>query len=138
MKTLLAIIAFGAALIGASSCADLGFGVDVDSGPYGNYWYPNGYLGDYYWNTPLWNYGPIYNPIPPAPPLIGNGPGSVGMPANRPNRPTRPSQPSQPSRPSQGNRPPTVNPGGPNGIGWNPGPMQRPGNNGLPSGRPIK
>ena len=47
MKTLLAIIAFGAALIGASSCADLGFGVDVDSGPYGNYWYPNGYLGDY-------------------------------------------------------------------------------------------
>lgn len=129
MKTLLAIIAFGAALIGASSCADLGFGVDVDSGPYGNYWYPNGYLGDYYWNTPLWNYGPIYDPMPPAPPLIGNGPGSVGMPSNRPNRP---------SRPPQTNRPPTVNPGGPNGIGWNPGPMQRPGNNGLPTGRPIK
>ena len=128
MKTVLAILAAGIALIGASSCADLGFGVDVgSSGPYDTYWYPNGYLGDYYWNTPVWNYGPIYNQRPPAPPLIGNGPGSVGMPANRPQQ-----------RPPQTSKPPTVNPAGPNGIGWNPGPMNRPGNNGLPTGKPLK
>ncbi len=126
MKTLLAIAALGIGLVGIASCADLGFGVDVDSSPYDNYWYPNGYLGDYYWNTPVWNYGPIYNPTPPAPPLIGNGPGSVVRPNNRP------------SLPPQVSRPPTVNPIGPNGIGWNPGPVNRPGNNGLPTGKPIR
>lgn len=113
-------------MLGIASCADLGFGVDVDSSRADNYWYPNGYLGDYYWNTPVWNYGPIINPTPPAPPLIGNGPGSVASPNIRP------------SRPQQTHRPPTVNPIGPNGIGWNPGPVNRPRNNGLPTGKPIR
>lgn len=126
MKTLTSIIAACMVLTGATACADLGLGVDVDSSPYSSsYWYPNGYLGDYYWNTPVWNYGPIYNPTPPSPPIIGNGPGSAGMPVNRP------------QRPQQTSRPPTVNPAGPNGIGWNPGPMSRPGNNGLPTGKPL-
>ena len=34
MKTLLAIAALGIGMVGIASCADLGFGVDVDSGPY--------------------------------------------------------------------------------------------------------
>ena len=66
---------------GISSCADLGFGVDVDSDGVSPYWYGNGYLGDYYWNTPVWNYGPIYNPVPPRPPQINNGIGPVRPPA---------------------------------------------------------
>ena len=134
MKSFLAIIAIGVALTAGTSCADLGYGVEVDSGSYNSpYWYPNGYLGDYYWNTPVWNYGPVYNQVPSAPPLLGNGPGSASLPANRPqnNRPPQNSQPVQPSKPS-------VSTAGPNGIGWNPGPLNRPGNNGLPTGEPIK
>ena len=103
MKTLLAIAALGIGMVGIASCADLGFGEGA-----------------------VWDCGPIYNPTPPAPPLIGNGPGSVVRPNNRP------------SRPPQVSRPPTVNPIGPNGIGWNPGPVNRPGNNGLPTGKPIR
>lgn len=103
--------------IGIAACADLGFGVDVDSGGVSPYWYGNGYLGDTYWNTPVWNYGPVYNPTPPRPPLIGNGPGSIGIP-----------QP--PSSP----RPPMidVNPGI-NGVPGSVGGIQRPGNGGRPN-----
>ncbi|MDE6157325.1 MAG: hypothetical protein K2F78_04175, partial [Muribaculaceae bacterium] len=93
--TALAVVA----LAGIAACADLGFGVDVDSSDVSPYWYGNGYLGNTYWNTPVWNYGPIYNPRPPRPPLIGNGPGSVGMP--------RPPQ----QQPAPAPRPPQVNPG---------------------------
>lgn len=134
MKTFLTTIAIGVALLASTSCADLGLGVDVDSGSYSSpYWYPNGYLGDYYWNTPVWNYGPIYNQIPSAPPLLGNGPGSASIPASRPQQATRPPQTTKPPQ----NNTPTVSPAGPNGIGWNPGPINRPGNNGLPTGKPL-
>ncbi|MBO4943033.1 MAG: hypothetical protein J6C95_06360 [Muribaculaceae bacterium] len=117
MKNLLAIMAVGLALLGTSACADLGFGVDYDMTDSNPYWSPSGYLGDYYWNTPAWNYGPIYNPRPP---LIGNGPGSIILP----DRPVRPPETIKPPKP---NRPEIVKPLGPNGIGWNPGPTVRPG-----------
>lgn len=142
MKKSMAILSGLLLLVSVAGCADLGFGVDVDSSGVSPYWYGNGYMGDTYWNTPVWNYGPIYNPIPPRPPLVGNGPGSViSPPVSKP----------VPVRPAQKPRPPQVNLG-PNGIGWNPGPtipttvngIQRPGNGGLPnpttvpSGRPIR
>lgn len=106
MKRNLLITLAGALLLGG--CADLGFGVDYydSDAPYVNpYWYGNGYLGNTYWDTPLWNYGPIYRPAPPRPPLINGEPGPV-----IPQRPQRPS----PSFP------------GING-------MTRPGNNGFPT-----
>ena len=84
MKKLLYIALVALSLAGVAACADLGFGVDVDSSNVNPYWYGNGYSGNTNWNTPVWNYGPIYNPVPPRPPLIGNGPGSIGMPAPRP------------------------------------------------------
>lgn len=104
-----------------AGCADLGFGVDVDSGP-NPYWYGNGYLGDTYWNTPVWNYGPIYNQTPPPPPFINTSPGPVILPS----RPQRPPQNAPSNRP--GNVFPGVNrvPTHINGI-------QRPGNGGLPT-----
>ena len=126
MKKMLYLCGAAAILLASiASCADLGFGVDVDSGFSNPYWYDNGYVGDTYWYTPVWNYGPIYNPLPPAPPLIGNGPGSIA-PSERPQRP----------------RPPQAYPGI-NGIGWNPGVagsvggVERPGNGGRPSGIPT-
>lgn len=117
MKNLLATMTVGIALFGTCSCADLGFGVDYDMTDSNPYWSPSGYLGNYYWNTPVWNYGPIYNPRPP---LIGNGPGSIILP-------DKPVRPPENLRPPQPNRPETVKPLGPNGIGWNPGPTVRPG-----------
>ena len=110
MKKSKAILSGLILTVSCVGCADLGFGVDVDSGGMSPYWYGNGYMGDTYWNTPVWDYGPIYNPIPPRPPLVGNGPGSViSPPAGKP----------VPVRPAQKPRPPEVNLG-PNGIGWNP------------------
>lgn len=103
------------AAAGALSCADLGFGVDVDSGPANPYWYGNGYLGDTYWNTPVWNYGPIYRSYPPRPPFISAEPGPV--------IPPRPQQPSQPENTFPGiNKVPTT-------VGG----VERPGNGGLPT-----
>ena len=119
-KIYIAVITLASA-VAVAACADLGFGVDVDSSGANPYWYGNGYLGDTYWNTPVWNYGPIYNPMPPRPPLIGNGPGSIGMPPAQPTRPT-------PSRPPVIN----VNPGI-NGVPTQVGGMQRPGNGGMPN-----
>ena len=137
MKSKILLAAIAAIGLTAVSCADLGFGVDVDSAGVHPYWYGNGYLGDTYWNTPVWNYGPVYNPLPPRPPLIGNGPGSIGTPPpQRP--PQQPPRPQAPSRPPQVN----VNPGNnnvPNTVGG----IQRPGNGGLPNpstipqGRPM-
>lgn len=126
-KTLFALMILAASTMGIVSCADLGFGVDVDSSGASPYWYGNGWMGDTYWNTPVWNYGPIYNPRPPAPPLIGNGPGSIGRPPRPIPRPPQ-NVPSVPSAPSV-----------PNTVGG----IQRPGNGGLPNpstiptGRPI-
>lgn len=119
MKKLLYIALAALSLAGVAACADLGFGVDVDSSNVNPYWYGNGYLGNTYWNTPVWNYGPIYNPVPPRPPLIGNGPGSIGMPAPRP-------------QPNPSPRPPQVNPGV-NGVPGTVGGIQRPGNGGRPN-----
>ncbi|MDE6468223.1 MAG: hypothetical protein K2L28_04920 [Muribaculaceae bacterium] len=110
--------AVGIALAGVAACADLGFGVDVDSGGVNPYWYGNGYLGGTYWDTPVWNYGPIYNPLPPRPPLINNGIGPV-RPPHRP-------QPAP--RPPQINVRPTINT-----IPTTVGGMTRPGNGGLPN-----
>ncbi len=124
MKNLLAIVAVGIGMLGTAACADLGFGVDYDVSDSNPYWSPSGYLGNYYWNTPAWDYGPIYGPIyNPRPPLIGNGPGSIILP----NRPNKPSRPPETIKPPQDNRPGNVKPLGPNGIGWNPGPTVRPG-----------
>lgn len=90
-----------------SSCAELGFGIDVDSGDYSPYY--NGYYGSPWGNIGFnWDY-PLY--APPGPPL--------------PPRPVRPPQqaPSRPQQPPQGNGVPTTSPGG----------SVRPGNGGLPS-----
>lgn len=104
-KTIYALFIAIIGLLGATSCADLGFGVDVDSATGVNpYWYGNGYLGNNYWNTPVWNYGPIYNPAPSRPPYV-SGPAVVPVPP----RPQAPSQVT-PSRPVVNVRP-TVNGG---------------------------
>lgn len=120
MKRIIYMTLIALSLAGIAACADLGFGVDVDSSDVNPYWYGNGYLGNTYWNTPVWNYGPIYNPQPPRPPLIGNGPGSIGMP--------QPPQQAPAPRPPQVN----VNPGV-IGVPGNVGGIQRPGNGGRPN-----
>lgn len=110
------------AVLSLSSCADLGFGVDVDSGGVGTYWNDYGPYGGL-WGSPYWNYGPVYNgplyngPIygpPHRPPFIDTNPGPV----------IRPPQ----SRPPQIN----VNPGI-NTVPATVGGIARPGNGGLPS-----
>ena len=111
------ILAFAAALT-LAGCADLGFGVDVDSGGVGPYWYGNAYPGSGYWDTPTWGLGPVYNPVPPRPPIINVLPGPA-MPPQRPQPPQRP-------EPPQNQRPPQASFPGINGI-------SRPGNNGFPS-----
>lgn len=140
-KLVAPVLAAAALSLAAVSCADLGMGVDVSSDGVSPYWYGNGYVGDTYWNTPVWNYGPVYNYIPPAPPVAGVRP----VPGPRPHPvPVRPGQIQ--NRPEETPSQPAHNPS--NGIGWNPGPMigniQRPGNGGLanpqtvPQGRPIR
>ena len=90
MKRKLYTLLSGAALAVMTmlaGCADLGFGVDVDPDDVSPYWYGNGYLGNYYWDTPVWNYGPIYRPVPPRPnrpPMLNPGVGPVILPDNRP------------------------------------------------------
>ncbi len=121
MKRLFYIALAAISVAGVAACADLGFGVDVDSSDVSPYWYGNGYLGGPYWKTPVWNYGPIYDPRPPRPPLppfIGDGPG----PALPPSRPQEPS------------RPPVINTNpGTNRVPTTVGGIERPGNGGLPS-----
>lgn len=139
MKKKFYISLFGALSLALAGCADLGFGVDADGGAPDPYWYGNGYLGGTYWNTPVWNYGPIYNMTPPPPPLIGGKPVPVRPPQTIP----RPPQ----NRPS-GTNPGTIRPGNNQGSqGGNQGNVssggnrvpthidgvQRPGNGGLPS-----
>ena len=115
MKKILAAAAIAIAVIGMTGCADLGLGVDIDPLGVNPYWYGSGYIGNAYYNTPVWNYGPIYNPRPPRPPLIYPGPG-----------PAIPPQQSQ--------RPPIVNTNpGMNGVPTTVGGIQRPGNGGLPN-----
>lgn len=154
LKALLltSMAAFG---LSVTSCADLGFGVDVDSGGVTPYFYGNNYFG------PLsvgasWNGGPVGGPLwgtpAPAPPLIGSGPGSIGVPPQpvlRP-QPTRPPQlqgpqpaPQPQPQPTRPTYRPAQNLGssqqpplevGPDlrPINNGPAPANRPGNYGLP------
>ena len=106
-----------------AACADLGFGVDVDSGyDYNPYYYNGGYYG-YPWGNLEWDWDyPLYNPPvqrPPRPPMIGGGPGPV-IPKPPQNQPPQ-------------NNPPQVRPPM-NGVpSTGPGGIQRPGNGGMPS-----
>lgn len=50
------------AAIALAACADLGFGVDLDSGVYDPYYYGNGYYG-YPWGNVGWDWDyPLYSP----------------------------------------------------------------------------
>lgn len=110
------IILTAIAAIAVAACADLGFGVDVDSGVYNPYYYGNGYYGSPWGNMGWdWDY-PLYTPPvapPPRPPMIGGNPGPALPPQNN-NRPQ--------IRPPMNGIPTTA----PNGV-------QRPGNGGMPS-----
>ena len=112
--------------VAATACADLGFGVDVDSGgPYPAYYYGPDYYGGGPWGDV---YYPTYSPGPP--PLVGNGPGSVFFPDYTPLRP--------PSHVRPPMTPPVNNGGGGGGsipsgrpvFPSAPGGIERPGNNG--------
>lgn len=120
------IMIMAAAALALSACADLGFGVDLDSGGASPYFYGSdgpfygGWNGDPYWgmSLPSWGYFPSYRPS--RPPLVGNGPGSVWNPNPGPALP--------PNRPGTGAQRPhqATIPGA--GAGT------RPGNGGLPTG----
>jgi len=115
----LKILAAAIAAIGLGACADLGFGVDVDSGYSDPYFYGNWPYYDGPWYGPRWSYDfPIYSP-PARPPFIG-GPGPA-YPPSRPQRPVRP----------------PMNVGGSScgvtGVPTTVGGRPRPGNGGLPS-----
>lgn len=112
--------AFG---LGAASCADLGFGVDVGSGGVDPYFYGNTYWNNDYWGSPGWSVNPGYYWQPSPPPLIGNGPGSVWNP--RPSRPQPVRPPAQP--------PMQIRPSGGGHVTGSPVIPDRPGNNGMPS-----
>lgn len=105
------------------SCADLGFGVDVDSGGVGPYWYGDGVYSNQVWNNPWYYY-------PGPAPIYGPGPVIDYSPAFRP--PVRPvPNPPQviiPSRPAQ-----TVIPSRPSGGNNRPGNMGRPQQNTTPT-----
>lgn len=88
MKGIKVLLVSSVAAIGFASCADLGFGVDMDSGISSPYYYGSGmpYYGGYnggpYFGLDYPFYSPVYSPgfLPPAPPVIGNGPGSIIIP----------------------------------------------------------
>lgn len=150
LKTLL-LTTMAALGLSVSSCSSLGFGVDVDSGGVSPYFYGNNYFG------PLsvgasWNGGPIGGPLWGPPPILGYGPGSLGVvqrpilrpQPTRPQQPVRPPQQQQPNRPQQSFRPaqnfgpsqsqppmevgPDLRP-----INNGSAPANRPGNYGLPN-----
>lgn len=133
MKTKLALSIAAAAALAMASCADLGFGVDVgNSGP-SPYFYGSsgpfysGYSGYPYFGVDF-PYGYWGDYIPSAPPIIGNGPGSIS-PGPRPDH--RPHLPN-----INGSNPgPVIFPSGANIPGAGAG--TRPGNGGLPSGKPV-
>ena len=129
MKGIKVLLVSSVAAIGFASCADLGLGVDMDSGISSPYYYGSGipYYGGYnggpYFGLDYPFYSPVYSPgfLPPAPPVIGNGPGSIIIPG---------------AKPPQW-RPPQNGGGGqiPNNKPLIPGAGEnvRPGNGGLPS-----
>lgn len=123
-----------AAALSLTSCADLGYGVELDSSYptdpyyYGNGFYGPGFMGDGYynspyWNNPLWNYGPAIAPVRPSrPPILNPGVGPALPPSNIKPAPERPSRP-----PQIDNNP------GINGRPSTPAGNERPGNMGLPN-----
>ncbi len=137
MKKICYFLGIIAMALGMGSCADLGFGLDVDDG-YSPYYYGGPYYNGIYGSSPFYGYDfPYYN-VPPAPPVVGNGPGSIVGPA-----PVRP-KPESP-RPPQNVGP--SNPGAsvPRPLPSAPGGVSRPGNGGLPSnpsnvptGKPLR
>lgn len=118
------------ALVSATSCADLGFGVDVDSAGASPYFYGASGIGYDTWGPSIWNYNPAWD-WGPGPVL---NPGPVYNPAPRPPRPPQQVRPpQQPSMPSF--RPPSnvnTNPGI-NGMPTTVLGTQRPGNLGRPT-----
>lgn len=114
------ILLAAAAAVMTASCANLGLGVDVSSGPDSPYYYYYDNYGagyPYYWNywsSPVWNPGP---PIAPGLPPVNGGPGPVRPPHNNIPRPPQNLRPGM-------NGMPDLN-------GSNPGPaiIQRPGSN---------
>ncbi len=129
LKITISLILAGTMSIWLTSCADLGFGVDVDSGGAYPYWYGGGGISGIGWDGPWYNaptplpiYGPGYGPGP----VIDQWPSyrppmNPRPPMNRPPQ-TIPSNPT-PSRPTV-----TL---GPNGV-------QRPGNMGRPTSAPTE
>lgn len=116
-----------------TSCADLGFGVDVDSSGAYPYWYGDGGISSVGWNGPWYNaptplpiYGPGYYPDYGPGPVIDQWPSYRPPVAPRPpmNRPpiTIPSNPT-PSRPV---------------VNLAPGGVERPGNMGRPTSIPSE
>lgn len=105
MKT--KIILSAVAALALASCADLGFGIDADSGGVSPYWYGDGFYGGPMWNGPgwngpYWNYGPVINngPVYP-PPVLNPGVGPVRPPVinANPGNNGRPSMPQGSERP---------------------------------------
>lgn len=135
MKTKLAIPLAAAMTLALASCADLGFGVDVGSGGASPYFYGSsgpfytGYSGSPYFGLDF-PFGYLGDYTPSAPPVVGNGPGSIFNP-----------NPAPKPRPPQL---PNINGSNP-GIAFPPsgatipgaGAGVRPGNGGLPSGTPV-
>lgn len=122
MKKITATLTLAAAMtVSLSGCVGWDSIATVDGG---TGWYAGDYA-PYYWSN--WN-------LPPSPPLIGNGPGSLRPsyypPANRPGsmRPGAPGNTPPPGNPGNniGNRP-TPPPSIGNGPGSNPGSPQQGG-----------
>ncbi len=114
-------VAVAAALM-LTGCADLGFGVDIDSGAPGPYYGSGPVVNPYWgwgWDSPAWNLGPVANPVPPPPrphyPVLNPGIGPVVPPSN-----PGVNRPSGPVNANPGNRVPTVIDG-----------TMRPGNGGF-------
>ena len=130
MKTKALLISFAAALT-LASCADLGFGVDVGSSTpyYGGYYSPY-YYDDGYFGTPYYGFNYPFYTGPSAPPLVGNGPGSVFDPNPGPVRP-----PQRPPININGSNPGPVI-GGSASLIPGAGNGTRPGNGGMPSNNP--
>lgn len=120
-----------------ASCSDLGFGVDVGSGGVSPYLYGNsgpfygGYSGGPYFGLDF-PYGYLGDYTPSAPPIVGNGPGSVFNPTPKP----APRPPQNPPVWGAGNPGIAIPSGGGASIPGA-GAGVRPGNGGLPTGTPV-
>ncbi len=123
---ILSIAAAATLAAGMASCADLGFGVDVDSSGASPYFYGTTGIGYGDWGP--WSGDPAWTWWPPS----GYYPGPIYNPGVGPVIPSRPPRPSRPSLPSF--RPPSsVNTSpGINGMPTTVLGTERPGNLGRP------